>query len=380
LFHAVSLTLETVEFGDEAIEINLRLISNNKENIIVETQPYALRFSPNAAYLLLIENATLDDLKFTGLINPAAVEARMGVFAITPIEAHKTPILMIHGLNSDPLVWRYITNDILNTPELNDRFMVLHAFYGSGSPPFYNAMRIRREMDHFISYHNIETDNKSLVVLGHSMGGIIGNTIVSDSSYALWDATFKLRPEDINSELTREVQDVFMFRPKFDYNQIYFIDTPHRGSQTAKSFVGRVGSALVTLPQNVVDLFAMFIDEVGIENLSERMLPFLGNRTANSVEVLRPQHPLMEVLADLPIKGDAFSIIGSNGDLSCESEFQCMQITDGVVDYVSALHPQSKYRLIVPSRHDSYQNQDAITFILESLKSKPSLTPQASFQ
>ncbi|MFC4700507.1 esterase/lipase family protein [Glaciecola siphonariae] len=373
LFHGVSLVLERVEFGDEAIEIDLRLIDTDKEYVRYAKQKYRARFSPNAAYLVLIENATLDDLRFTGFVNPEAVEARMGIFAITPVDRSKTPLLMIHGLNSDPLIWRHLTNEVLSSPELNHRYQVLHAFYASGTPPFYNAMRLRRELNHYIDYFNITTDEQSLVVIGHSMGGIIGNTMVSDSSYEIWDAAFKLRPDKLTSAYSDQIKEVFVFKPFFDYNQIFFIDTPHRGSATAQSFVGFLGSSLVTLPQNVVALFSGFVQEVGFDNLTERMRPFLGASPANSIEALRPGHPLTDTLSDLPIKGDAFSIIGSNGELACESEFQCMRITDGVVDYVSALHPQSKRRLIVPSRHDSYQHPEAIQFILQSLHEPQSI-------
>jgi hypothetical protein len=370
LFHAASLVLERVEFADEAIEVDLRLIDTDKDLVQYAQQEYSVRFSPNAAYLLLIENATLDDLTFTGFINPEAVEARMGIFSVTAIDRSKTPILMIHGLNSDPLIWRYMTNTILTTPELNQRYQILHAFYASGIPPFYNAMRLRRELNHYVEYYQVDTYQEPLVVIGHSMGGIIGNTMVSDSAYALWDAAFKLRPENINSQLSQEIEEVFVFQPTFDFNQVFFIDTPHRGSDTALSFIGFVSSSLVTLPQNVVALFSGFVEEVGIDNLTERIQPFLATHTANSIQVLRPDHPLTQTLSDLPVKGDVFSIIGSNGDLQCESEFQCMRITDGVVNYTSALHPQSKVQLLVPSRHDSYQHPDTIRFITESLSNK----------
>ena len=370
LFHAASLVLERVEFGDEAIEIDLRLIDTDKEVVKYEQQEYSVRFSQNAAYLLLIENATLDDLTLTGFINPQAVDARMGIFAVSAIDRSKTPVLMIHGLNSDPLIWRYVTDAILTTPELNQRYQVLHAFYASGIPPFYNAMRLRRELNHFVNYYGIDTTDEPLVVIGHSMGGIIGNTMVSDSAYTLWDNAFKLRPESINSRHSAEVQEVFIFEAMFDYNQVFFIDTPHRGSVTAQSFIGFVGSSLVTLPQSVVGLFSGFVQELGVDNLTERIMPFLGNRTANSVQVLRTDHPLTHALSDLPIKGDVFSIIGSNSELHCESEFQCMSISDGVVSYTSALHPQSKQPLLVPSRHDSYQHPETVRFIKESLSTQ----------
>lgn len=369
LFHAASLVLESVEFGDEAIEIDLRLVDTDKEYVRYGSQEFAVRFSPNAAYLLLIENATLDKLTFTGFVNPEAVAARMGIFAVTAVDRNKTPILMIHGLNSDPLIWRYLTNSILSQPELNERYQVLHAFYASGIPPFYNAMRLRRELNHYVQYFNIPLNEQSLVVVGHSMGGIIGNTLVSDSAYEIWDAAFKVRPEQLTGKLNNDIREVFIFEPSFDYNQVFFIDTPHRGSVAAQSFVGLLSSALVTLPSDVVTLFAGFVQEVGIDNLTERILPFLGKQTATSIEALRPGHPLTDVLSDLPISGDAFSIIGSNSDVNCETEFQCMRITDGVVEYASALHPQSRHRLIVPSNHNSYQHPDTIRFILDSLSS-----------
>nr|WP_306288376.1 hypothetical protein [Pseudoalteromonas sp. WY3] len=50
---------------------------------------------------------------------------------------------MIHGLNSDPLIWRYLTMAILNDAVLSQRYQIWHVYYPSGPPPFFNAMRVR---------------------------------------------------------------------------------------------------------------------------------------------------------------------------------------------------------------------------------------------
>lgn len=138
--------------------------------------------------------------------------------------------------------------------------------------------------------------------------------------------------------------------------------------------MGQIGSALVTLPGQFVGAFQRFFAKVGKYQLTPAMQPFFRDFGPNSVQVLRPGHPLMAKLLTLPIKGRAYSVIGSTSITRCDNKNQCKQISDGVVSFSSATHPWSEERLIVPSQHDSYRSTEAIDFILQRLAG-PAQTP-----
>ena len=107
----------------------------------------------------------------TGLINPGEADIRRGIFAIEELNDNKIPILMTHGLNSDPLIWLKLTLALLNDRQLHKTFQIWHTYYPSGTPPFYNAMMIRKRLKNILLEHpKLNKKNKGIFI-GHSMGG-----------------------------------------------------------------------------------------------------------------------------------------------------------------------------------------------------------------
>lgn len=347
----------------QATPVSTHQIANFGEN------HYTFRYSPAAAYLGLLQVADINNFSWLGFTNAEKAESRMGVFSIGELSTTKTPLIMIHGLNSDPLIWRYLTMALLNDETLSQQYQIWHIYYPSGPPPFYNAMRVRKHLNALVKRLGI--DGKSAVFVGHSMGGIITKLLTTQPHYALWDATFVSPADTLTSEEDADLRDVFLFSPTFDENTTFFLDTPHRGSEVANSVIGTIGSSLISLPSNFRNLFGRFIQKVGIDKLTAAMLPFLQNHGPDSVQVLRPNHPLMTTLAELPVEGKSYSIIGSTGALSCTAQVDCVNISDSVVDYSSAYLPDAQETIIVTSSHNSFKNPTAIAFIADTLRKKP---------
>ncbi|MFT6123358.1 MAG: hypothetical protein ACJASG_001890 [Oleiphilaceae bacterium] len=350
------------------LKIANEILLQQKSKIMGKNK-YSLNYSPASAYLVLVEQADIDQLSWTGMINPGEADARRGIFAIEELNDNKTPILMTHGLNSDPLIWLKLTLALLNDRELHDTFQIWHAYYPSGSPPFYNAMMIRKRLKNILSKHPGLNKKSKGVFIGHSMGGIVNKTMVTSSGYQLWDATYTLKPDELLQQSSDyEMEKIFVFEPVFEKNISFFVDTPHKGSNIASSLVGYLGSALITLPDKFLDLNRSFINRIGADKLTLRMLPYMQNFGPNSVQTMRPGHPLVEVLDELPIHGKVYSVIGSQSILSCQSEQQCLEVNDGVVDYISAHNQQAEEEIVVSSSHDSYKNEKSISFILAKLR------------
>ena len=138
----------------------------------------------------------------------------------------------------------------------------------------------------------------------------------------------------------------------------------------ANSFIGQLGDLMVSLPQDFTQIFKRFLDRVGVEVLTKNMKPFLINYGPSSVHVLRPGHPLMVALQELPIQGDAYAIIGSNGALECVHNSDCAKVSDGVVSFYSANYAGAKERIIVFSEHNSFKSTQAIEFIVNKLRAR----------
>lgn len=79
---------------------------------------------------------------------------------------------------------------LLNDKQLYEKFQIWHVYYPSGPPPFFNAMRIRNELNELLHQLNAKDLSSKVVIIGHSMGGIISRTLSTDSKDKLWNITF----------------------------------------------------------------------------------------------------------------------------------------------------------------------------------------------
>ncbi|MDF2179457.1 alpha/beta hydrolase [Aliiglaciecola sp. CAU 1673] len=373
IFRGLTLLLDSVQLSEQEISLSFVAIDHkhNKQYSLGENL-YSLADGAGPAYLLLLEHAELDSISWQGLFNAVKVDQRFGIYLLEPFDANKIPVLMIHGLNSNPLIWSHLSWMIFSDPMLSQKFQVWHAFYPSGPPPFYNAMRIRAAADHLVA--TLSHDKQSLaatnmVVVGHSMGGLIARMFATDSGMALWDRTFSQSPEALAETVSnmQEIRDIFIFSPRPYVRTLVLMDTPHRGSNLARSTVGSLASAFVNLPGQFTGLFTQSGRRL-LAYVRSEMSPYLAEGGPNSIEVLAPGHPLMDELSRLPFAPGVkvFSIVGSQGELHC-SEKDCETISDGVVEYFSASLKDAEVQIIVQSAHDSYRNSDALALTKEAL-------------
>lgn len=374
IFRPLTLLPVALDFSDPVLPVlTLRAVlpevnDGSRTGWTFGSNHYALNYDPAAAYLCLVEVAVVDTLEQSGLFNADKVEDKLGIYAIEPLQRDKIPILMIHGLNSSPLIWRRLSWAILSNPKLAARYQVWHAFYPSGPPPFFNAMRLRQRTDELLKH--ISPDMRALaannmVLVGHSMGGIISKTYVQSSGSELWDRTFYKTPSELPvDDATRQtLQDIFIFNAKPYVKTAIFIDTPHRGADTADSWGGRLASALITLPTAIKKVFGHMWLALTREDIKPAMRSYMRGSGPNSVDVLSPRHPLTQALNELAFSVPVYSVIGNAKLAQCTVLKNCELQNDTVVPYSSAHLALAKEELVVQSAHNSYQSEQAIQFI-----------------
>lgn len=263
---------------------------------------------------------------------------------------------------------------VLQDEELKQRYQIWHAYYPSGPPPFYNSMRLRNKLDELhamLKANGGSVQLDEIVVVGHSMGGIISKTLIQNTGYKLWDLSFTQRPEqlaDLQQELD-QVRDIFIFNARPYIDKVVFLDTPHGGSESSESVLAKMAGWFINLPKNFTALMSNFIQKLGPDKVTLPMREYLGGDGGpHSVQVLSPRHPLLQGLNTLDYQRPVYSIVGSNSALSCHDEKSCSQISDGVVPLFSAHQNKAVQQIIVPSSHNSYQSAKAVEFLLQVLK------------
>lgn len=368
LFEPAVLSASVSAAGDRQLRITLSSV-----DALPPDGPWRAALAEQA-YLHLLDAAELGKASWTGFVNPQEMTSHTdGIYLIERYDPDRIPILMIHGLRSSPLAWEELTQAILASPDLHKRFQVWHAFYPTGLPPFYTGSRTRLALRAVLEHFDPEggdLPSRHIAVIGHSMGGLVAHMLVSDDAGALWRETFTTTPAEleVDAALRTEFVEIFRARHEPQVGFVAFIAAPHRGSDTADRPIGVIGSSLVELPVRFTSLFTE--DRDYLDQTTEAMRPYLDRGGPDSIRVLSPDHPLLRVLAELPVtKGvEHVSVIGVTDGAECVKDPLCIA-TDGVVTYESARFSPPEDEKIIRAGHDVQRHPEAIAFLLERLGS-----------
>jgi pimeloyl-ACP methyl ester carboxylesterase len=243
-------------------------------------------------------------------------------------------------------------------PELRSRYQFWVFGYPSGLPYPHTASLMRRELD---GVRRAYPDHKDLVLVGHSMGGIISRLMVTDAGERIWKEMFGAGPDEFAIPgLSRQLLlNALVFNKRDEVDRAVFIATPHRGSILAESWIGRAASRLVRLPSYLTDVRN---DVASV--LSADLAGLQLNFAPNSIDTLSPNNRFVREVNKLPVApGVPFhSIIGDRGRGDTPDS------SDGVVAYWSSHMAGAASEKIVPSNHSAHQNAEGIQEVKRILK------------
>ncbi|MEM6454652.1 MAG: hypothetical protein AAF772_06125 [Acidobacteriota bacterium] len=305
-----------------------------------------------APYAYLLERAELGRLARQGLFRAKKTLDRQGIYLLEPYDPAQIPVLMVHGLVSSPLTWMELTNELFGDPALRDAYQVWHYVYPTGLPYLYSARQLKRALADLQRQLDPERDDpamRAMVVVAHSMGGLLSKTLISHSGEQVWDAVFSVPPDALDtSDADRAtLREIFAFTPQPEIDRVVFIATPHRGSRMARSWLGRLGSGLVDLPRHFRRLFTQIVRD-NPASVRPSMQQLLAERGVDSIRALRPEHPLIRITGEIPVDPSVpfHTIVGDRGKGDGATG------SDGVVTYRSAHLAGACSEHVVPAGHD----------------------------
>jgi pimeloyl-ACP methyl ester carboxylesterase len=304
-------------------------------------------------------------LAFKGLLDPARFVPDRGIYLGEPFHPDKIPVILTHGLNSDPHIWENLATGIMADPELGRRFQIWYFAYPTGEPVLNTARAFRRslaEVRGFYEAQNPRRPARELVLVGHSMGGLVCRLAVTDSGEAFYRAYFT-RPIDelrFRPRVREEIRAALYFRPVPGAARAVFIATPHRGSGLADGYLARLVRSLVSLPiaslRTVSEIVTLNEDAL---NPLIRNLQHLG---ATSVDTLSPHHPYFAALESRPITVPFHSIIGDRGRAAGPGS------SDGVVPYTSSHVSGARSERFVPYGHSCVEPAETVAEVTRILR------------
>jgi hypothetical protein len=177
------------------------------------------------------------------------------------------------------------------------------------------------------------------------MGGLLAHTLVSDSGAALWNvfATKPLNSLKLSADEKDLILKYFFFRHQASIDRVIFLSVPHRGSVLAGGIVGSIGNRIIKHSKSPAHAMKELAAQYpGILDPYFARVNARGGPT--SLFSLAP-NPLLNGLADLPIKVPFHSIIGHLGPVEGPHS------TDGLVEYYSSHLEGAESEKIVPAGH-----------------------------
>jgi pimeloyl-ACP methyl ester carboxylesterase len=291
------------------------------------------------------------DLWLENFVRPGRDDARSGLHMREPFQPGKIPVVLVHGLASDPLTWAQLENDLRAQPAIFNRYQFWFFRYDTGDPFLGSAARLRQQLVQIRQTYDparCDPNLSQMVVIGHSMGGLLSKLQVTCSGNEIWNAA-ATRPLDsiVTDPATRsDLATAFYFQPSPDIRRVIYIATPHRGSVEATRCVGRLSSALVKeRPEWVVRHEQLVRDNPGaFGDELQRGVP-------TSVDLLEPDSLILQATDRLPYgRGVALhSVIGDDRWSLGQGR------SDGVVAVSSARIGGVQSELVVDAKHSRVQ-------------------------
>ncbi len=316
-------------------------------SVAVGAEAFPMTADYSAPVKLGLENGSTIDL-LRAFVQPWQTRpAESGLFMIQPYQPGKIPVLFVHGLLSDSLTWANAINEVRVQRDLESRYQFWAYQYPTGEPFLQSAAQLRRELAELramVDPAGVDPALDHVLIVGHSMGGLVGKLQVTQSDDRLWRAVAS-RPFSefiVDPEGRERISGMMFFEPSPMVSRVVFIGTPHQGSFWAEGCTGKLASGLVRESPEARDRHQRVLEANPDMFTSE-----LSRRVPNSVDLLNPSSNLLQTIESLPIAPHVtyHSIIGRGRWMPGVGD------TDGVVPVTSSQLSGATTQTSVTSGH-----------------------------
>ena len=335
------------------------------DTITVAGHPVPLGANFTAAYGVWLARSGFASQSIRSLLGRQGALTKPRILLMQPYDPQRLTVVMLHGLASSPEAWINVANEVMGDEKLRRDYQVWEVYYPTNAPVAVNLANIRKALDATLQHFDPSGQARAsqhMVLVGHSMGGVIARLLVSSSGDQLWGVV-PARPglSPAKRTLLRErLAPYLQFTPMPQVTRAVFLASPHRGTPYAQNRLARWIGNLIRLPINVLKEVASLSDLV--QDGSGKNTPI---RVPNSIDNLSDTDPFIVAAAKQPISPRVryHTIVGMykpTGPLPTSS--------DGVVPYWSAHLDGADSELAVPSWHSVQETPAAILEVRRILR------------
>jgi len=228
-----------------------------------------------------------------GLRKPETSMAVSGLYMLEPYDPAKIPVVMVHGFWSSLVTWMEMFNDLRGTERIRNNYQFWFYLYPTGPPFWFAASHLRNELA--MARESLDPEQRSarlkrMVLVGHSMGGLIAQMQTMESSDDFWSLVSDQPPESLNAdaELIEELRRTFYFAPDPSIQRVVTIATPFRGSNFSNMATQWLGRKLIHLPEQLVSKRDRLLADNPGYFASSHLLDI-----TTSVDALAPESPMI---------------------------------------------------------------------------------------
>jgi pimeloyl-ACP methyl ester carboxylesterase len=332
--------------GGAPLEARLRLV-NPRQNDTVQIGgqrfPLAANFSAP-----LLSYSRLNEL-WLGLINMIRggnMRNTPGLLLAEPYDPDRIPVIFVHGLLSSSYIWRRTALTLIQDAEIRRHYQFWVFSYPTGNPITFSALRLREDLAFAKERFGLQ---QGIVLIGHSMGGLLCRMQVTNSGRTIWDEVFDSRAQELYAQVPNNsrAKQALIFQANPAVKRVIFVATPHRGSRLAEGGIAAIAIWLIRLPFDLLYEIPETVTHALNPESRARILP-------NSVQGLSPNSPLLHALDRLPIEAPHHSIIGDRGRGDTPNS------SDGVVPYWSSHLASAQSEMIAPTGHEPMTDPRAV--------------------
>jgi pimeloyl-ACP methyl ester carboxylesterase len=282
---------------------------------------------------------------------------RPEVYLVAPYDPNRRIVVLIHGLASSPDTWEDLVDGLMGDEEIRQRYQIWLVFYRTSAPIAYSRQAIRQALDETLASFDpgrTAAASQGMVLVGHSMGGVLARLLVVDSGDRLWTALLGHPPQAAERQQMAMLAPYLDLKPMPEVSRAVFIASPHRGAPMASGRIGRIAARLVHLPAALVGTLRQAADAL----LNDQPAAAAQlSRTPDGIDGLSDRFPFRQVTSDLPIAPwvTYHSIIGCAKPHSTSAT-----CNDGLVPYSSAHLEGAASELTVRSGHSVQKTPEAV--------------------
>ncbi|WAC64032.1 alpha/beta hydrolase [Pseudoxanthomonas sp. SL93] len=330
----------------------------------------------SAFYAAALDDSPIRRLSIWNLLGGREMGRRAGVYLLEDYDPKKRTLVMIHGLGSSPVTWARLSNAVWADPELRASYQIWQVVYETNEPILVARHRVKQHLDaawEVLDPSGTAPARHHMVLLGHSMGGAISRLLMAQSNDAVWNAAFTKPVASLagSSEDIRYLEAMFRFDPYPGVRRGVFLASPHQGSPTAGSFIGRTFNRLVG--RRSPELASLQrVAAANEEAIPLGLRDYFLRENINSITTLRRDQPVMAAARALtiPCATPFHTIAGHRANSSPPG--------DGIVPLDSAILPGAASTLVIEAGHNVHEYDEAIAEVVRILHLDLSGTAQAS--